>query len=116
MPRHRVRWVTHEQVQVLGQVAVADKSNAIPAGRALLRGRDLRGWIVTLDALHTQRETAELILAHGGQYLLVVKANQPDLYTALRAWLAEPAWAEEGEAAAHTSGTAHGRLERRTLA
>lgn len=114
-PLHLVSLVTHERVQVLGQVAVADKSNAIPAVRTLLRDRDLRGWVVTLDALHTQRETAELILAHGGHYLMVVKANQPDLYVLLQEWFAEPAWEDEGEARGHSRGKGHGRLERRTL-
>jgi hypothetical protein len=65
-PLHLVSLVTHERVQVLGQRAVADKSNEMPAGRALLRARDWHGWVVTLDALHTQRATAELMLAHGG--------------------------------------------------
>lgn len=114
-PLHLVSLVTHDRVQVLGQVAVADKSNEIPAVRTLLRERDWHGWVVTLDALHTQRTTADLILAHRGQYLMVVKANQPDLYAALQEWFAEPAWAEEGEAQVTTAGKAHGRVERRTL-
>lgn len=114
-PLHLVSLVTHERVQVLRQIAVADKSNEIPVGRTLLRTRDWHGWVVTLDALHTQRATAELILAHGGHYLMVVKANQPDLYATLQEWFAEPAWAEEGETQVHSSGKGHGRLERRTL-
>lgn len=114
-PLHLVSLVTHERVQVLGQLAVADKSNEIPAGRTLLRGRDWHGWVVTLDALQTQRATAELILAHGGHYLMVVKANQPDLCAMLQEWFAEPAWADEGEAQVTTSDKGHGRFERRTL-
>lgn len=116
-PVHLVSLVTHERVQVLGQLAVADKSNEIPAGRTLLGARDWHGWVVTLDALHTQRATAELILAHGGHYLMVVKANQPDLWATLQEWFAEPAWAEEGEAQVQvqSSSKGHGRLERRTL-
>ena len=112
---HLVSLVTHQQAQVLGQVAVAEKSNEIPAVRELLRGRDLTGWLVTLDALHTQRETADLILAQGGQYLMVVKANQPNLHTALVEWVAEDAWAEEQEARVTTCDVGHGRHEHRTL-
>lgn len=112
---HLVSLVAHQQAQVLGQVAVAEKSNEIPAVRDVLRGRDLTGWLITLDALHTQRETAELILAQGGHYLMVVKGNQPDLHTALVDWFAEDAWAEEQEARVMTCDVGHGRHEHRTL-
>lgn len=112
---HLVSIVSHAQTQVLGQVAVAAKSHEIPAVQDLLRDRDLRGCLVTLDALHTQHTTTHLILAHGGHYLLVVKANQPDLYTALTAWFAEAAWADEQEAQVTTGDVGHGRHEHRTL-
>ncbi|MGH2517198.1 MAG: ISAs1 family transposase [Ktedonobacterales bacterium] len=112
---HLVSLVTQQQAQVLGQVAVAEKRNEIPAVRELLRGRDLTGWLVTLDAMHTQRETADLILAQGGHYLMVVKGNQPDLHTALAEWFAEDAWAEEQEARVTTCDVGHGRHEHRTL-
>lgn len=112
---HLVSAVTHHQAQVLAQRAVADKSNEIPVVRALLAERDLHGWLVTLDAMHAQRETAALIQDQGGDYLMVVKENQPDLYAALSAWFAEPSWAEEREATVTTWAKGHGRLERRTL-
>lgn len=99
---------------MLAQRAVDNKSNEIPALRALLADRDLRGWLLTADALHAQRETAALILARGGHSLLVVKQNQPDRYAALTEWFAEPAWAEEREWTVTTPSTGHGRLERRT--
>lgn len=112
---HLVSVVTHAQTQVLGQVAVAEKSNEIPAVQDLLRDRDLQGCLVTLDAMHTQRKTARLILEQGGHYLLVVKANQPDLSTALTKWFAEAAWSEEQEAQVTTCDVGHGRHEHRTL-
>lgn len=112
---HLVSLVTHQQAQVLAQQAVDDKSNEIPAVRALLRGRDLTGWLVTADAMHAQQETARLIVAQGGHYLLVVKENQPDRYAALVEWFAEPAWREEAEQTVTTRGKGHGRIERRTL-
>jgi hypothetical protein len=59
---------------------VADKSNEIPAARTLLDRLDLDGKIALLDALHTQVETArQIVQAHGGHYVLVVKGNQPGL-------------------------------------
>lgn len=112
---HLLSLVTHDRAQVLAQRAVDDKRNEIPALRALLAGRDLAGWLVTADALHAQVETAALIRALGGHYLLVVKEHQPDRHAALSEWFAEPAWAEEREETATTVGKGHGRIERRTL-
>ena len=80
----------------------------------MLGERDLRGWVVTADAMHTQRTTAEVILRQGGQYLLVVKENQPTLYATLAEWFATPATAAETEAVVETWDKAHGRLEHRT--
>jgi hypothetical protein len=62
----------------LGSAMVADKSNEIPAARELFTRLDLDGRVVSLDALHTQAETARaLVLEHGADYLLTVKGNQP---------------------------------------
>jgi predicted transposase YbfD/YdcC len=64
----------------LGSVMTDCKSNEIPAGRQLLGPMDLRGKIVLADALHTQVQTAQQILYdQGGEYLLSVKGNQPEL-------------------------------------
>jgi hypothetical protein len=62
----------------LGSEMVADRSNEIPAARQLFQRLDLDGREVSLDALHTQADTARaLVLEHGADYLLTVKANQP---------------------------------------
>lgn len=69
----------------LGSVVTDSKSNEIPAGRQLLLQQDLLGKIVVADALHTQDETARQILhAQGGDYLLTVKGNQPNLQKTLQ--------------------------------
>ena len=48
--------------------------------RALLEDVDLGGRVLTLDALHTTRDTARSIVeAHGADYVLSVKANCPDV-------------------------------------
>jgi hypothetical protein len=66
--------------RVLGVEAVADKSNEIPAGQTLLERLDLEGTIALMDALHTQVETAHGIVQEGGgDFVLVVKGNQPTL-------------------------------------
>jgi predicted transposase YbfD/YdcC len=68
----------------LGQLAVDDKSNEIPAVRKLLELLDLEGAVVTVDAMHCQKETAQAIRRRGADYVLSVKANQPTLYEELQ--------------------------------
>ncbi len=61
----------------LGSQAVAEGSNEIPAAQALLRRLDLEGSLVVADAMHTQTETARIIVQErGGDYLFTVKGNQ----------------------------------------
>ena len=64
----------------LGSEPVAPGSNEIPAAQQLLRRTELEGSLVTADALHTQSETARIIVQErGGDFLLPVKGNQPGL-------------------------------------
>lgn len=64
---------------VLGQVKVDEKSNEITAIPALLRLLDLTGCIVTIDAMGCQKEIAAQVVDQGGDYVLTVKDNQPQL-------------------------------------
>ena len=78
---------------VLGQVAVDAKSNEIPAVRELLKAfADLAGAVLTTGAMHTQHDTAQLILGRGADYVMTVKANMPTLYKQLKKlpWAASP--------------------------
>ena len=62
----------------LGSAVVAQKTNEIPVARELFAHLDLEDRLVSLDALHTQDETARaLVLEHGAESLLAVKGNQP---------------------------------------
>lgn len=81
---HLIAAFDHAAGAVLGQVAVDAKSNEIPAARTLLAGLDLDGVIVTMDAMHTQTDTAELITGAGADYVFTVKANMPTLRAALQ--------------------------------
>jgi hypothetical protein len=64
----------------LGSAMVDIKTNEIPVARELFKKLDLDGRRVSLDALHTQDQTArELVLDHGADYLFTVKDNQPTL-------------------------------------
>lgn len=69
---------------VLGQVAVAAKTNEIPTVRALLALLDLVGAVVTIDAMHCQDATAQAITDGGGDYVLTIKGNRPTLHAACK--------------------------------
>jgi hypothetical protein len=72
--------VTVPSQHYLGSAIVDTKTNEIPVARALFKRLDLDGRKVSLDALHTQTQTArELVLEHGADFLLTVKDNQPTL-------------------------------------
>jgi len=63
----------------LGQVKVADDSNEITAVPELLRLLQIKGCMVTVDALNTQKETARQIRAQEAEYVLALKENHPTL-------------------------------------
>lgn len=67
----------------LGQVAVDAKSNEITAIPLLLKLLDLKGCIVTIDAMGCQKDIAEGIRAQEADYVLAVKDNQPSLHQAV---------------------------------
>ena len=71
-------WATKAQVS-LGQVAVEGKGNEITAIPKLLELLDLHGALVTIDAIGCQKKIAKKIVDRGGDYVLVVKANQERL-------------------------------------
>lgn len=75
----------------LGSAMVDEKTNEIPVARELCARLELDGRIVSLDALHTQQETARaLVLEHGADYLLTVKGNQPTLRDNIERLVPEP--------------------------
>lgn len=65
---------------VLGQVNTQQKSNEIKAIPELLESLELKGCIVTIDAAGCQKTIASQIRRQGGDYLLAVKGNQPNLH------------------------------------
>ena len=75
----------HRSGIVLGQEAVEDKSNEIPAVRTLLTGLDLTGRVVTLDAMHTNHHTARCLVEQCGAHYVMsaVKDNCPNLLAEL---------------------------------
>jgi predicted transposase YbfD/YdcC len=71
-------WATRNRL-TLGQVKVDDKSNEITAVPELLRLLEIKGCIVTVDALNTQKEIAHQIRAQDADYVLALKDNHPTL-------------------------------------
>jgi predicted transposase YbfD/YdcC len=67
----------------LGQVACAEKSNEITAIPELLRLVDIRGAIITIDAMGTQKAIAKQIIQGGADYVLALKGNQETLHQAV---------------------------------
>jgi hypothetical protein len=91
------------------------KTNEIPELAPAIAHLDLIGQVVTLDALHTQAETARhLVEDKHAHYLMIIKGNQPSLLAAAAQALAGP---DSGFAAASWAGegTGHGRRERRSI-
>ncbi|HEY9659327.1 MAG TPA: ISAs1 family transposase, partial [Allocoleopsis sp.] len=81
--RHVLSLFVHETHQVIGQIGVTQKENEIPAARRLFAQvgeKTLSGMLLIGDALHTQTETAQAVVAHGADYLFVVKENQAQLH------------------------------------
>src|SRR5512142_1057799 len=71
---HLVAALAHGIGAVLGQVAVDEKSNEIAAVRELLKAfADLAGAVITIDAMHTQTDTAQVILGRGADYVMTVE-------------------------------------------
>lgn len=110
---HLIAALDHATGVVLGQNAVAAKSNEIPAVRDLLAGfdpADLQGCVITVDAMHTQDDTAKAILATGAHYMFTVKANRPRLLKALK----KLPWAKVPVGSTSTTRS-HGRRATRTI-
>jgi len=84
-PLHIVSAWASEQHLTLGQRQVDGKSNEITAIPPLLRMLDLKGAIVTIDAMGCQKEIAATIMQGKGNFCLAVKGNQETLETDLQA-------------------------------
>jgi predicted transposase YbfD/YdcC len=100
----------------LGQVACSEKSNEITAIPELLRLVDIKGAIITIDAMGTQKAIAEQIIEGEADYVLALKGNQGTLHQAVidsivGRW--EDDFASVKARQYQTKETAHGRQETR---
>ena len=101
----------------LGQVACAEKSNEITAIPELLRLVDIKGAIITIDAMGTQKAIAEQIIEGEADYVLALKGNQETLHQAVIDHIVDQ-WEDDFarvKARRHqTKETGHGREEMRS--
>jgi predicted transposase YbfD/YdcC len=101
----------------LGQVACEEKSNEITAIPELLRLVDIKGAIITIDAMGTQKSIAEQIVDGGADYVLALKGNQGTMHQAVIDYIQEQ-WEDDFAGVAvgrhQTTETGHGRHETRT--
>jgi predicted transposase YbfD/YdcC len=111
---HLLSALSHYVGMTVAQLAVDEKSNEITAIDTLLSTLVLKGRVVTLDALLTQRATAQQIINQGGDYVMIVKENQPKLRADIAQVFALPPWGDP-QPRATTLDLAHGRIEQRTL-
>jgi predicted transposase YbfD/YdcC len=109
--RHVLAAVDHATGVVLAQTDVDTKTNEITRFAPLLdQISDLRGAVITADALHCQRDHVDYLAERGAHWVLTVKGNQPNLYAQLAAlpWRAVP----DGD---RVEDRGHGRREIRTI-
>lgn len=119
-------WSTSTQT-VIGHLAIPDKTNEITALPQLLEMLDIRGRVVTADAMHCQKESLSCIKKKKADYVVAVKGNQPHLFETIKAHYAyadkrcadgqmHDVYGEAFCAGHHQSiDKAHGRIEVRTV-
>ncbi len=116
-PLHVVSaWAT-KQGMTLGQVAVDYKSNEITAIPKLLEMLELKGAIISIDAMGCQKEIAKQVVNGGGDYVLALKDNHPKLCEAVNQFFLERHEQEDfhefGCRQHSTSEKARGKVETR---
>ena len=112
---HSVSVWASESGLSLGQVACAEKSNEITAIPELLRLVDIKGAIITIDAMGTQKAIAAQIIEGEADYVLALKGNQETLHQAVIDYIDEQLEGDLASAQEHvTTEKGHGREEMRT--
>ena len=115
-PLHLVSAWASEHGLALGQVATEEKSNEITAIPELIDRIDVKGAIVTIDAMGCQKAIAKKIVDAKGDYVLAVKDNQPKLHEAIKGLFSDE---RQGELLKmphrkhQTSEKGHGRSDER---
>src|SRR5215468_4284095 len=111
---HLLSALAHHVGVTLAQHAVDDKTNEITAVETILQHLVLEGRIVTMDALLTQRHIAQTIIDKGGDYVMIVKENQPPLRADIELGFTLPPVGDR-QVTARLSDLGHGRIEQLNL-
>ena len=102
----------------IDQKTVDSKSNEIPAVQELIDMIDVKGLVVTADAMHCQKKTAKKIVEKKGDYVLQLKENQGRMYEDVYAMFADKYMNEADKDCEYeiysTLEKSHGRIEKRT--
>jgi predicted transposase YbfD/YdcC len=101
--------------QVVAQCELAGKGHERTTALALVQELDLKGVLLSADALHTQPAWCQQVRRQGGHYLLIVKANQRLLRSDIALLFSEQPRAWLPEQSTYQVNQGHGRLEVRTL-
>lgn len=115
---HTVSAWASEHHLVLAQQRVESKSNEITAIPELLNLLDIKGAIITLDAMGTQRDIAAQIIDQGGDYILALKGNQGTLHKRVKAFFdasEQSQWAGIDVSYSECTEAGHHRIERRQV-
>ncbi len=110
-PLHLVSAWASTQRLVLCQEAVDTKENECTAILAILGRLNLKGTLVTIDAIATNPTVADAITAAGGDYVLALKRNQPTLHDEVERYFADPE--TRGMQTIEITDKDHGRIETR---
>lgn len=108
-------WASDEGLS-LGQLATDQKSNKITAIPELLENINVKGAVVTIDAMGCQKEIAKKITGAGGDYVLALKGNHEKLHAAVALYfeqLHEDNFEHGGCRRRQTKEKGHGRVEER---
>src|SRR6516225_2824314 len=115
-PMHMVSAFAARQRLVMGQVAVAEKSNEIVAIPALLDMMAIEGAVVTIDAMGCQRTIAKKIIDKKADFILALKGNQGALHEDVKVFVAEQKAKDFKDTTVSRHETVdgdHGRIETR---
>ena len=115
---HTVSAWASEHHLVLAQCRVESKSNEITAIPALLSLLDIKGAIITLDAMGTQRDIAAQIIEQEGAYILALKGNQGTLYQRVKAFFQQAEatqWSDIEFSYSDRTEAGHHRVEHRQV-
>lgn len=112
---HILSAVSHTLGLTLTQQAGDSSTDELRTIHEVLQNLVIEGRVFTMDALNTQRKTAKTITDGGGEYVMIVKDNQPKLLDDVKTVFHGPCSHLLHNSSAQTLDIGHGRIEQRSL-